>query len=146
MNFEQMQTKWPKLNALPENPIAYFCAEFALADQLPIYSGGLGVLAGDVVREADSEGLPLVGIGLFYKQGYFKQVITDSGMQDDLPAYPDISKLPLTRVPDAQGNELRIKLSIAERIILVRAWRYSEGNTPVFLLDTDIPEKISRAH
>lgn len=140
MNFLELQTQFSSLHKLPEHPIAYFCAEFALSDELPIYSGGLGVLAGDVIREASATGLPFVGIGLFYKEGYFRQVITDAGMQDELPAYHNLAKLPITHVNDANGNELHIKLFIGNRIILVRVWQYLEGSIPVYLLDTDLEE------
>lgn len=142
MNFQEIQAQWPKAKDLESHPIAYLCAEFALSDELPIYSGGLGVLAGDVIREANVAGIPLVGIGLFYKEGYFRQIITDTGVQSELPAYHELANLPISIVTDATGAEMRIKMYIGNRIIVVRTWKYMEGNTPVYLLDTDLPENM----
>lgn len=138
MDYKQLTTVWPKLEALQKHPIAYFCAEFALSDELPIYSGGLGVLAGDVVREAESAGIPLLGIGLLYKEGYFTQKISEDGIQDELPAYLHLETLPISQVTDSEGKELLMKLYIADRIILVRTWKYMQGSIPVYLLDTDV--------
>lgn len=140
MDFIDIAKQSPVLEKLKENPIAYFCAEFALSDELPIYSGGLGVLAGDVIRQASDMHLPLVGVGLFYKEGYFTQVITEGGIQDELPAYHDLSKLPISPVLDDAGKELHIELHVASRTIIVRVWKYAAGNVSVYLLDTDVPE------
>ncbi len=142
MNFKDMQAQWPKAIELTKHPIAYLCAEFALSDELPIYSGGLGVLAGDVIREADRANIPLVAVGLFYKEGYFRQVITEAGLQDELPAYHELAHLPITLVTDASGAEVRVKMFIGNRIIVVRAWKYMEGNIAIYLLDTDLPENM----
>lgn len=140
MTFEELKAIEPKLQRLEKNPIAYFCAEYALTDELPIYSGGLGVLAGDVVREAAHVGLPLVGVGLFYKEGYFTQVITEGGMQDELPAYHDSAQVPIKPVLNPDGTELHIKLYVGNRIIKVRVWKYAEKDTAIYLLDTDVPD------
>lgn len=142
MNFQDIQNQWPKAKELIDHPVAYLCAEFALSDELPIYSGGLGVLAGDVIREANVANIPLIGVGLFYKEGYFRQVITEGGLQDELPAYHELTNLPIAIVTDASGAEFRIKMFIGNRIIAVRTWKYMEGNIPVYLLDTDLPENL----
>lgn len=140
--FEKLAEAHPKLKneISPKNPIAYFCAEFALSDELPIYSGGLGVLAADMVREADDCGLPLVAVGLLYKQGYFKQVITEHGLQDELPAYHSLETLPITRLHDAEYNPLQVKIVLEDREVKVQLWEYMQNSTRVILLDTDIPE------
>lgn len=140
MTFEDIKAEHSALAKLARNPIAYFCAEYALSDELPIYSGGLGVLAADVIREAAASGLPLVGVGLFYKQGYFTQVITESGVQDELPAYHDATHVPIQPVLNPDGSELHIKLYVSNRIIKVRVWQYREAQVSVYLLDTDVPE------
>lgn len=140
MTFDEIKTEKPVLEKLEQNPVAYFCAEYALSDELPIYSGGLGVLAADVIREAAAARVPLVGVGLFYKEGYFTQVITEAGMQDELPAYHDASRLPIQPVLHSDGSELHIKLYVSNRIITVRVWQYQEGSVSVYLLDTDVPE------
>ncbi len=140
MTFDEIKAEWPQTVNLEQNPIAYFCAEYALSDELPIYSGGLGVLAADVIREAAASGVPLVGVGLFYKEGYFTQVITEAGVQDELPAYHDATRLPIQPVLNPDGSELHIKLYVSNRIIKVRVWQYKEGSVSVYLLDTDVPD------
>lgn len=138
--FENFKNTYKDLRVLENHPIAYFCAEFALTDSLPIYSGGLGVLAGDVIREADDFGLPLIGIGLLYKQGYFKQVITQSGMQDELPAYNNTAILPIERLHDNQYEPLKIHIHLGNREVAVQLWQYWHGSIRVILLDTDLEE------
>lgn len=139
-NLNQLKAIHPELSELDKAPIAYFCAEFALTDQLPIYSGGLGILAGDYIREASDQNLPVVGIGLLYKQGYFKQVITSSGMQDELPAYHNSESLPITKLHNAEYNPQIISLRLGEREVKVQLWQYEQGNVKIILLDTDIEE------
>lgn len=135
--FEQIQTENPETQQLQQNPIAYFCAEFAVSDQLPLYSGGLGILAGDVIKESDNSGIPLVGVGLFYREGYFKQVIGDDGQQAELPAFVNVSEnLQIVKHPD--DTELYIPLQIDERVIQIRIWKLNIGKTQVLLLDTDV--------
>lgn len=140
MTFEEQKRQSPKLSVLEQHPVAYFCAEFALSDELPIFSGGLGILAGDVVRQANGWGFPLVGVGLLYKQGYFKQLISDHEVQDELPAYANISGLPLSPLLDDQRQHVRIRMQIADRMIYARIWQYLEGTIRVLLLDTDVEE------
>lgn len=124
---------------LLEHPIAYFCAEFALSDKLPIYSGGLGILAGDVVREANDQKLPFVAIGLFYKQGYFNQII-EEGCQKESYDEIDPVQADLELVKKTDGTPLLIDIQMPDAVLFVQAWKYSLGSVNVFLLDTDIEQ------
>ena len=121
-------------------PIAYFCAEFGLYESLGIYSGGLGVLAGDHMKTASDMALPLIGVGLMYRKGYFRQTIDADGHQEH--AYPDydLSRLPITRVIGADGEPLQVAVELPERDLRIAVWCVQVGRVPVLLLDTDIPE------
>ncbi|MBI4096698.1 MAG: alpha-glucan family phosphorylase [Candidatus Levybacteria bacterium] len=126
---------------LLKHPIAYFCAEFALSDKLPIYSGGLGILAGDVVREANDQRLPFVAVGLFYKEGYFRQVI-ENGKQKERYDKIDTTQAGLTLVKKADGTPLLIDIPMPDSTLFIQTWVYSLGGVRVFLLDTDIEQNI----
>jgi len=121
-------------------PIAYFCAEYGFHESLGIYSGGLGVLAGDHVKSASDMALPLVGVGLMYRQGYFRQTIDADGHQEH--AYPDfdLTRHPLLRVVDAEGDPLTVAVDLPDRSLAIAVWLAQVGRVPVLLLDTDIPE------
>lgn len=121
-------------------PIAYFCAEYGLHESLGIYSGGLGVLAGDHLKTASDMALPLVGVGLLYRRGYFRQTIDADGHQEH--AYPnyDLSRLPLQRALDREGEPLTVTVELPGRDVRVDAWTAQVGRVPVVLLDTDTPE------
>ncbi|MBI2777667.1 MAG: alpha-glucan family phosphorylase [Chloroflexi bacterium] len=121
-------------------PIAYFCAEYGLHESLGIYSGGLGVLAGDHLKTASDMALPLVGVGLLYRRGYFRQTIDADGHQEH--AYPnyDLSRLPLSRVLDREGNDLTVSVELPGRDVKADVWTAQVGRVPVLLLDTDTPE------
>jgi starch phosphorylase len=123
-----------------DGPIAYFCAEYGFYESLGIYSGGLGVLAGDHMKTASDMALPLVGVGLLYRKGYFRQTIDADGHQEH--AYPDydVSRLPLTRVLGADGTPLTVSVELPERDLAVAVWCAQVGRVPVLLLDTDIPD------
>ena len=120
--------------------IAYFSAEFGFHESLPIYSGGLGVLAGDHCKSASDLGLPMVGVGLFYEHGYFKQRINKEGWQKAL--YPELEpdKLPLESVTDEEGNDLKVEVKLADRMVKIKIWKVEVGRIKVYLLDTNIPE------
>jgi starch phosphorylase len=120
-------------------PIAYFCAEYGLHESLGIYSGGLGVLAGDHMKTASDMALPLVGVGLLYRRGYFRQTIDADGHQEH--AYPnyDLSRLPIRRVLDREGEPLTVTVELPGRDVRVDAWTAQVGRVPVILLDTDTP-------
>jgi starch phosphorylase len=125
--------------ALP-GPVAYFCAEYGLYESLGIYSGGLGVLAGDHMKTTSDMALPFVGVGLLYRRGYFHQTIDADGHQEH--AYPDydLSRLPVARVQGRDGEPLIVSLALPGRDLHVAVWAVQVGRTPVLLLDTDIPE------
>lgn len=120
-----------------EAKIAYFSAEFGIDSSLPIYSGGLGVLAGDHVKAANDMGIPLIAVGIFYRKGYFKQKIGSDGRQEVI--YPNLhpEELPITPVLDEQGKTLFVLVPIADRKISLRAWKAQVGSVPVYLLDAD---------
>jgi starch phosphorylase len=126
--------------AAPERRVAYFSAEFGIHECLPLYSGGLGVLAGDHLKSASDLNLPLVGVGLVYRRGYFHQQIDEEGMQRE--AYPPIAPLELGFRPaeDPLGGPVQVCVPLAHRQIQVRVWRADIGRVPLFLLDTDLDE------
>jgi glycogen phosphorylase len=117
-------------------PVAYVSAEYALTEALPIYSGGLGVLSGDHLKEASDMALPLVGIGLFYRRGYFHQLVdSDGAQQHDYPEL-DAMRLPLLRVAGKDGGTLRIPVEVGERSVSLRVWCAYVGHVPLLLLDS----------
>ena len=121
-------------------PIAYFCAEYGFHESLGIYSGGLGVLAGDHMKTASDMALPAIGVGLMYRKGYFRQTIDADGHQEhDYPDY-DLTRLPLGRVQDASGLPLTVTVELPGRDLAVAVWVAQVGRVPVLLLDTDLPE------
>jgi starch phosphorylase len=128
-------TQYPEL---AKKPIAYFSAEFALHRSLPIYSGGLGVLAGDHCKEASDLGVPLVGIGLYYHGGYFDQEIGIDGWQRDSQDPVDPTMNPVARVNGANGEPYLVPVTISGREVQVGVWRVMVGRVPVYLLDTDL--------
>jgi glycogen phosphorylase len=121
-------------------PIAYFCAEYGFHESLGIYSGGLGVLAGDHMKSASDMALPFVGVGLLYRKGYFRQTIDADGHQEH--AYPDydLNRLPLLRASDANGDALHVTVPLPGRDLKVAVWVAQVGRVPVLLLDTDLPD------
>lgn len=117
-------------------PVAYVSAEYGLSESLPIYSGGLGILSGDHLKEAADMGLPLIGIGLFYRRGYFHQVVDSDGWQQhDYPEL-DAMRLPLLRVRGPDGGTLRVKVEAGDRQIALRVWVAFVGHVPLLLLDS----------
>ena len=124
--------------ALPA-PIAYFCAEFGIHESMQIYSGGLGILAGDHCKSASDGALPFVGIGLLYRRGYFRQQIDADGHQEH--AQPDLDpyQLPLRRARGRDGSPLQVSVEIADRVVHAAVWVAQVGRAPILLLDTDIP-------
>jgi len=123
-----------------DGPIAYFCAEYGLHESLGIYSGGLGVLAGDHMKTASDMALPAIGVGLLYRKGYFRQSIDADGHQEhDYPDY-DLSRLPLSRAQDETGLPLTVTIQLPGRDLAIAVWVAQVGRVPVLLLDTDTPE------
>jgi glycogen phosphorylase len=117
---------------------AYFCAEYGLTDCLPIYSGGLGVLAGDHLKSASDLGLPLVAVGLLYQEGYFAQYLNADGWQQERYPINDFYNMPLHLERNADGSELRIEVDYPGRTVYARIWRVQVGTVPLYLLDTNI--------
>ena len=124
-------------DGLAATPIAYFCAEFGLHNSVPIYSGGLGVLAGDHCKAASDLGVPLVGVGLFYRKGYFDQRLRLDGWQESSDATFDIALTPLEPLHGPGGERWLTTVETSGRTIHVGAWRIRVGRVPVYLLDTD---------
>lgn len=120
--------------------VAYFCAEFGLHESLPIYSGGLGILAGDHCKAASDLGVPFVAVGLLYREGYFIQTIDGTGRQIATPQTANFDELPISIVRDAQHNERRVSVPIADRIVQLRIWRADVGHISLYLLDSDLPD------
>ena len=127
-------------STLGQHPLAYMSAEYALDDRLPIYSGGLGVLAGDIVREANDLELPFVAVGLLYKAGYFKQEITLAGEQKEYYPVMDLRDAPIELVVNTEGERILVSIPVQERELWVQIWEYAQGDASVYLLDTDLPE------
>jgi glycogen phosphorylase len=117
--------------------VAYFCAEYGIAEFFRIYSGGLGVLAGDHLKAASDLGVPLIAVGLFYHRGYFQQRLTPDGWQMEGYPYNDPSQLPMAQVRDGDGP-LTIELTVGGDKVTAGAWRADIGRTPLYLLDTNI--------
>ncbi len=120
--------------------IAYFCAEFGLTEALPIYSGGLGVLAGDHLKSAAAVGLPLVGVGLAYQEGYFHQYLNVDGWQQEAPYDNDFQMLAMQRARRPDGHEASVDIAIEGRVVRVRIWEVKVGQTRLFLLDTNVAQ------
>lgn len=121
-----------------DKSIAYFSAEFGLHEALPIYSGGLGVLAGDHCKAASDLGLPFIGVGFLYPQGYFTQRITREGRQEAIYEKMHFSEVPATPATDPKGNEVMIWVELPGRRVYAKVWRIQVGRIPLFLMDTDV--------
>ncbi len=120
--------------------VAYFSMEFGIHDSLKIYSGGLGMLAGDYLKQASDSNKNMVGIGLLYRNGYFVQYITKSGEQISNYVPQKFSQLPISSVTDKQGGWQKISVALPGRIVYAKAWLCQVGSVPLYLLDTDIEE------
>src|SRR5437660_3454357 len=121
-----------------ENPVAYFCAEFGVHNSLPLYSGGLGILAGDHLKSASDLNLPLVAVGLFYRFGYFRQRLNREGWQEETYRATFADELPLQSVDDELGRPLLVEVAMRGRLVRARAWRAEVGRVRLYLLDTDV--------
>ncbi len=121
-----------------DGPIAYFSAEFGLHEALPIYSGGLGILSGDHCKEASDLGLPLVGVGFLYPQGYFRQEITANGDQEAIYEKLDFSAVPALPAFDRDGREIVVELQMPGRSVYAKVWQIQVGRVALYLMDTDI--------
>ena len=121
----------------PLTCVAYFSMEFMLSEALPIYSGGLGNVAGDQLKAASDLGVPVVGVGLLYQQGYFRQVIDKDGAQQALYPYNDPGQLPITPVRHPNGEWLRLKITLPGYSVWLRAWQVQVGRVKLYLLDSN---------
>ena len=135
---------WYKKN-YPNNSndlIAYFSAEYGLDETIPIYSGGLGILSGDHMKSSSDMGIPLIGIGLLYKSGYFHQKINGYGQQETEYHAIDISLLPITPVKDHEGKDLLIYVKLPKKNLYLKIWQIKVGRNTLYLMDSDIEENI----
>ena len=131
------ETSYPNL---AQHRIAYFCAEFGLHNSVPIYSGGLGLLAGDHCKAASDLGVPLVGVGLFYTKGYSDQRLRLDGWQEDAEERFDVAATPLEPVRGPKGDPCLATVRVSGRPVSVGAWRVTVGRVPIFLLDTGLEQ------
>jgi starch phosphorylase len=121
-----------------DGPIAYFSAEFGLHEALPIYSGGLGVLSGDHCKEASDLGLPFVGVGFLYPQGYFRQQLTSEGSQEAIYEKLSFAEVPALPAFDRDGYEVVVEVQLPGRVVYAKVWKIQVGRVPLYLMDTDI--------
>jgi starch phosphorylase len=119
---------------------AYFSFEFGLHESLPVYAGGLGVLAGDHLKEASDLGIPLVAVGFIYNQGYFVQKISEDGWQETRNQILDFQQMPIFELTDDKGKPVKITLELTGRIVTARIWQVQVGRIPLYLLDTNLEE------
>jgi len=135
---------WPKLQLAPritrKTPVAYFCAEFGIHNSLPLYSGGLGILAGDHLKSASDLNLPLVAVGLFYRFGYFRQRLRSDAWQEETYRENHSDELALQTVNDVAGKPLLIEVTMRGRVVRARVWRADVGRVQLYLLDTNVAE------
>jgi starch phosphorylase len=121
----------------PLNCVAYFSMEFMLSEALPIYSGGLGNVAGDQMKTTSDLGVPVIGVGLLYQQGYFRQVLDKDGAQQALFPYNDPGQLPITPLREANGEWLRLEIALPGYSVWLRAWQVQVGRVKLYLLDSN---------
>lgn len=125
---------------LKERPIAYFCAEFALSDRLPTYAGGLGILAGDYVLEAAEQQIPVLGVGLYYKEGFYHKELSKEGAVVDVHMVGAPNKTDLTPVVNKKGETVIVTVPVHDHTVSARAWAWTKNTVTVYLLDTDIEQ------
>src|SRR2546428_5645506 len=125
-----------------ESPVAYFCAEYGIHNSLPLYSGGLGILAGDHLKSASDLNLPLVAVGLLYRFGYFRQRLNSDGWQEESyrETYPN--EIPIHLVQNERGAALMIEVAMRGRTVHACVWRADIGRVPLYLLDTNVVENL----
>jgi len=126
------------VGVLGSKPVAYFSAEFGIHESLPIYSGGLGVLSGDHIKSASSLGVPLVAMGLFYSQGYFRQQLDINGYQCEEYVDTKVEKLPIQEATSPEGDPITIKLETRDGSLLAKVWKMQVGRVRLYLLDCNV--------
>ncbi|QDU33817.1 Maltodextrin phosphorylase [Poriferisphaera corsica] len=143
-NFENHMKRTPWLDRTDHKPgdfkVAYFCSEFGLTECFQIYSGGLGILAGDHLKSASELGMPLVAVGLLYRHGYFQQYLNADGWQQEYLPDLDFANLPVTRVRNEDKQQLKVKVEMPGRDVTCGIWKVQVGRIPLYLLDTNMPE------
>ena len=122
--------------------IAYFSAEYGLTECLPVYSGGLGILSGDHLKSASDQDFPLIGLGLLYQQGYFRQMLNPDGWQQERYPTNDFYTLPLVPVQDSAGQDLKVSVKLPTGNVFIQVWKLEVGRISLFLLDTNIPDNV----
>ena len=123
---------------LKHSPVAYFSTEFGLHETLPIYAGGLGILSGDHVKEASDLGIPFVGVGFFYTEGYFSQHITEDGWQEVNEVRMKFDELPVLPIYDEDEEPLTVTVELPDRNVLAQLWEIQVGRVPLYLLDSNV--------
>ncbi|MCB0219421.1 MAG: alpha-glucan family phosphorylase [Chrysiogenetes bacterium] len=133
-------SNWATTNApgLGAQPVVYFCAEFGLHESVPIYSGGLGILAGDHLKSASDLGVPLQGVGILYKQGYFIQELDRHGAQSEHYVDTPLERTAVERICDGQGKQLEVRFPVNDHEMVVRLWRCNVGRAPLILLEGNL--------
>src|SRR5580692_3205690 len=122
--------------------IAYFSAEYGLTECLPVYSGGLGVLSGDHLKSSSDQDYPLIGLGLLYQQGYFRQFLNPDGWQQERYPLNDFYTLPLAPVKDAGDQDLKVTVRLPSGDVFIQVWKLEVGRITLYLMDTNIPENV----
>ena len=140
--YMKAEKTWFKENHqnLKDKTAAYFSFEFGLHESLPVYAGGLGVLAGDHLKESSDLGIPLVAVGFIYNQGYFVQKISEDGWQETRNQILDFQQMPIWELADEKGKPVKFTLELTGREITARIWQVQVGRIPLYLLDTNLPE------
>ncbi|MFZ4509147.1 MAG: alpha-glucan family phosphorylase, partial [Fimbriimonas sp.] len=124
----------------PAARVAYFCAEFGISEGLPIYSGGLGILAGDHLKAASDLGIPLVAVGLLYNRGYFRQSLTHDGWQQEVYPQYDFYEMPLTLMRNEADEPIRVEVEFPDRVVTCQVWRAEVGRIQLYLMDSNLLE------
>jgi starch phosphorylase len=122
--------------------IAYFSAEYGLTECLPVYSGGLGILSGDHLKSCSDQDFPVIGLGLLYQQGYFRQYLNPDGWQQERYPTNDFYTLPLIPVKDSRGEDLKVTVKLPTGDVYIQVWKLGVGRITLYLLDTNIPENV----
>lgn len=126
-------------SAAPLKGVAYFSMEFGLSEALPLYAGGLGILAGDYLKAVSDLGVPVIGVGLLYQEGYFRQTLDENGWQQAVYPYNDPTSLPISPVTSASGAWLHVEAALPGRNVRFRVWQAQVGRVPLYLLDSNDP-------
>ena len=122
--------------------IAYFSAEYGLTECLPVYSGGLGILSGDHLKSSSDQDYPLIGLGLLYQQGYFRQLLNPDGWQQERYPTNDFYTLPLMPVKTPRGGDLKVTVKLPTGNVYIQVWKLEVGRITLYLLDTNIPDNV----